>query len=427
MAGTLAGSAPDQTVFCEHQRGTAIDQDLAGNSLAHIPNLGEGHFKAQAGRCHAQSADHFHGTGVVKIQTKVASCLHAAFLGNHQKCQIADENILHTALADSKQGRLQCFQFTIVDDAGRNCAYRHLANQKTGKLRICSQNMHRHIQHSRCHLQQLSGDLLPGGDLDGQFRVGFHAGVFAELIGLVELGLLMTGPLGSQQIQRIPPQCVDGSSGKGKSGRHIRHYLDAFIGCTAGFGQAGNQILLGQHDGPGDLRHGTAQRNQTAFRVGNSQRRSFRMDTHVEYHRHQAVFCSLVALANFLHPGLVITPFIPDAKHVTADIALVVTVRKTLAVKGIVQLLFHSFGHNAGVDSLAVNLGDGSHILRTLHASFQLQRSYAHLFQVLHIMHQAVILQTQRIPVLPAVIAVTLAAGLGAAAPVAGTATDGGA
>ena len=116
------------------------------------------------------------------------------------------------------------------------------------------------------------------------------------------------------------------------------------------------------------------------------------MDTHVEDHRHQAVLGILVGLTDIFHPGLILVAIFPDAEHVAAGLALVVTVGESLAVESIIKLLFHGSGHNTGVDGLAIDLGDSSYILSALHTALQFQRSHTHLFQFLHIVHQAIVL-----------------------------------
>ena len=145
----------------------------------------------------------------------------------------------------------------------------------------------------------------------------------------------------------------------------------------------------------------------------------------MEGNGNQTVFRSLVGLPHLFQPLVVFRLILPDAKHILPDPAGVIAIRKTLPVKSGSQRLHHIPGHIAGLDGLPVGAGDRSHILRALHAAFQFHGSHAHLLQILQIVDQTVILQTQRMQVLPAAIAVALTAGLGTATPVAGTAADG--
>ena len=67
MAGALAGAAFDQAVFRDHQRKPSVGQNLAGNSFAYVPDLGQGHFKAQTGGAQFPVTGDVDRHGVVQI------------------------------------------------------------------------------------------------------------------------------------------------------------------------------------------------------------------------------------------------------------------------------------------------------------------------------------------------------------------------
>ena len=49
MAGALPVPIANETVFCHHQRQSAVNEHFTGHSLTNVPNLGQGHFKTEAG------------------------------------------------------------------------------------------------------------------------------------------------------------------------------------------------------------------------------------------------------------------------------------------------------------------------------------------------------------------------------------------
>ena len=143
-----------------------------------------------------------------------------------------------------------------------------------------------------------------------------------------------------------------------------------------------------------------------------------------EFQVYQGCFAAFVALAGGLEEFLVLGGILVDAEHLSVHLALVVSGGKALAVEGGVEGVHHLLGYRRTVNGLAVHLGHGGHVLRPLHPALQLQRGHAHGLNVLDVLHQAVVLQAQGVFVLPAGVAVALAAGLGAAAPVAGPGAD---
>ena len=113
-----------------------------------------------------------------------------------------------------------------------------------------------------------------------------------------------------------------------------------------------------------------------------------------------------------------------DAEHPGGDLSQVVAVGKALAVEGLVEGIDHLLGDLGPVYGAAVDSGHRRHILGPLHPALQLQRGHTHLLDGGGVVDQAVVLETQGILIFPPGVAVALAAGLGAAPPVAGPAAD---
>ena len=282
-----------------------------------------------------------------------------------------------------------------------------------------------HIQNRRGHFQKSAGDLLPGSDLNGQLRILAAAQKLGYLPGPTDAGRIAAGALSSEHIQKIPAHSVDRGGGKHQTGGNIGINIHTEVGGAAGLFQPVSQHLCRQLLNPGRLGNGAVQTADPAFRIGDRQTGALGTYQGGESHRNQRRFAGLISLAHLPQPCAVFLFLLPDAKHLGAGIGGEVTVGKALAVKGGVQLLLHMLGNVAAIQRLAVDLGYSGHILRPLHPALQLQRGNTHILNILQVMHQTVVLQAQRILILPAAVAITLAAGLSAATPVAGAAADG--
>ena len=311
-----------------------------------------------------------------------------------------------------------------MEDAGQDNADLYPTDQVLTEGRISSQNVHRHIDKSRPHSEESGCQLLPGGDLNGQFRTGSGTGNVDNPLRLSRTGRIPAGTLGSQCVEGIPPQTVNYRGGQGKTRFHDGPHAFAQIGGPAGFAETGNENLLSQLCNPGNFRFRSLQSDSAALRVGNGQAAAVQPHLCAHDNGHKALLRSLIGLPDGFHPSGVLALFLPDAKHMASDSAGIVAVSKALPVKGSIKLIHHGFGDFAGVDGGPVYLRHCSHIFRPLHPSLQLEGGHTHIFQLLHVVYQTVILETQGVAVLPAVIAVALTAWLGAAAPVSGPSAD---
>ena len=174
------------------------------------------------------------------------------------------------------------------------------------------------------------------------------------------------------------------------------------------------------------FRHGACHLTGTAVLIGYGQAAATAGNNCPERNVNQRIIHTLIGLAGTLQPLLVFLFLSADTKHIPIHIGGIVAVCETFPIEGRHQILLHITGHNAFIDGTAVDRGDCCHIFGALHAAFQLQGCHTHGLQFPHIANQTVILQTEGILVLPAAVAIALAAGLGAATTVAGTAADDG-
>ena len=107
-------------MLCQHQRQTAIGNELGIHGLAQIPDLGQGHFKADGGGAELQTPQHIHGGGVENVQAEITVDPEAQLPGGDQQAQIAHQNIPDTVVSQVGKLVLQLGKLIIVDNAGKN-------------------------------------------------------------------------------------------------------------------------------------------------------------------------------------------------------------------------------------------------------------------------------------------------------------------
>ena len=426
VADAFSGPVIIQAVLRDHQRKTSVDQQFAGDGLGHIPDLGHGHFKAQCGAGKLQLPGHIHGTGIVHIQTEVTPDPQPQLPDGDQMAQVTDQNIRQAQLLQPHQRCPDPAHLLVTDDPGQHRCHFAPLQQLLSQFRIAVQNMQRHIEHHRFQFQHFLGQLLLACDLDAQSRHTLRAGNLGKFPGTEHLGLLPAAPDGSKLIQHIPAHGVDGCCRKDQSRLHLGPDFHAPVGGSSGLGKPLGQRSTFQLHRPGNLRHRACHPAGIAGFVGNRQGTSRSGDHCPEFHIHQGVLHTFIALAHFLEPLGGNLLFLPNTEHLGTGLAFVIVIGKALAVEGLFQLIHHNGTYMALIDGPAVYIRHRGHIFRPLHTAFQLQRCHAQGFQLLDVVYQAVVLQAQRVLVFPVTVAIALAAGLGAAAPVAGAAADDG-
>ena len=314
-----------------------------------------------------------------------------------------------------------------MDDPGQHHANGlALADQEPEEIHILRHQMQGHIEHHGLEIFQLAGDLLPAGDLDGETRLLPAAKVVPHPAGTAQLGQISSRPDGHELGQSVPAHGVDGCGGEGVARLDVALHIGAAEGSAAGLAQTGRKILRQQRAGAGHLRRFALNLADIAVGVPDGQLAALFGDDRPEFHAHQGIFHGLVAFPGGLGPGGIFVLILPDAEHLGALVGGVIAVGEALTVESVVEGPLHVPGHETLVQSLAVDPGDGGHILGLLHPALQLQGCHAHGFQILDIVDKAVILQAQGILLLASAEAEGQTAGLGAAAPVAGAAADGG-
>ena len=247
-----------------------------------------------------------------------------------------------------------------------------------------------------------------------------------NFLGTVQLRRLPTGPQCQQLIQCIPPHSVDGRGRKGNTGLNMAGDVVADEGRTAGFLQTFCQRFFRQGCGACHLRHRTVDGAFASGRVGNGQAADLIGNFSAEVYVNQGVFRCFVAFPNLFQPVGIVVFIFADAEHIRAGLTGIIAVGKALTVKCGGEGVQHFLRNFAGIQGLTVYRRNSGHIFRTFHTAFQLQGSNAQLLQVVQIVDQAVVLQTQGVLAVVTAVTVALAARLSTAAAVAGTAANGG-
>ena len=280
------------------------------------------------------------------------------------------------------------------------------------------------VQQCGFQIQKHGGQLLPGGDLNGQAGQARGAFVFRHGLGLTQHLFLPPGADGGELVQHVPAHGVDGGSGDNQAGIHPGAHLHAPVGRAAGLGDPLGEHRPGEGNVLGAFRHGAVGAACPTLRVGGDDAAAVHGDHGLKADIHKGGLPCLIGLPGGLKPFAVVVVLLPHAEHFGIHPACIVAVGEALTVEGGVQGVHHGLGDGHLVQRLAVDGGDGGHVFRPLHPAFQLQRDHAHFLQLPQIGNQAVVFQTQGVFFLPVGVAVALAAGLGAAAPVAGAAAD---
>ena len=123
LAGAFSRSPADGAVFKDHQGQTAIDNGLAGQSLAHIPHLGEGHFKGQGGALEPLGFQLFQRLGIHDVQPKITPQGKAAFLQEGGMAHIGAHHLADPRLFALAQHRKERRPLAVKHDSGQNSSH----------------------------------------------------------------------------------------------------------------------------------------------------------------------------------------------------------------------------------------------------------------------------------------------------------------
>ena len=426
MAGALAGAALNQAVLRDHQGQPPVGDDLSVDGLAQITNLRQGHFKADGCGGQLQGAQHVHGCGIVDIQAEIPVDFHARFPYGAEKAQISHQRVFDPQFPQRCQILFELGHFPIVDDSRQGHSQPSPLDKPCGHVRVGNQNVQGHIEHGGFGVEKIRGQLLPGGDLNGQAGQLLGPLVIRHRLGLPDGAVFPPCPQGGELVQHVPAHGVDGGGGDNQARVNSGAHLGAAVGGAAGFGYPLGQHFPGEGHVDGPLGPRAGHRAGAALRVGDGEGAAVYGNDSPEFQINKLSLSRFKGLPGGLKPLGIVPGILPGAEHLLIHPAGVVAVGEALPVEGGHQGVHHGPGHLSIVHGLAVHGGDGGNVLGLFHPAFQLHGHNAHGFQLLQIVDETVVLQAQGVFFLPAAIAVALAAGLGAAAPVAGPAADGG-
>ena len=247
------------------------------------------------------------------------------------------------------------------------------------------QPLHRQIDHLRAAVRQRLRQLLRLLEGAGQQRLHrLHRGVGQRLrLGRVPLRHGAENLL--QRRQSLPPQGVDRPGGEHQPLLQRHPHLPAAEGGAAGLFQTGLQLLRRQRPVSGGLRHGACHLRPL---IPGPHRQAHRLTgpaDAVHVHRHRPAILLFVQCPGLGKQLLGLRDiFRPGAEHLRPLPAQIVSVGEAAAAEGHLQLpLLLTSGAALFVQQPPVNGGDDRHVLRPLHAPFQLQARHPHVLQLL--------------------------------------------
>ena len=350
---------------------------------------------------------------------------HTRFPHGAEQAQIAHQRVAEAKALQKRQILFELGHFPVVDDPGQSHSQTSPLDKTGGHIRVGGQNVQGHIEHGGFGVEKVRGQLLPGGDLNGQAGQLLWPLIEGHRLGLVNWVVLPPGTQSGELIQHVPAHGVDGGGGDDEARIHPGAHLGAAVGRAAGLGDPLGQHFPGEGHVDGTLGTGAGHGAGAALRVGGGEGAAVHRDHGPEFKINQLGFPRFKGLPRGLKPLGIVPGILTDAEHLPVHPAGIVAVGEALPVEGGHQGVHHRPGDIFFVHGLAVDRGDGGDVLRLFHPALQLHGHHAHGFQLLQIVDKTVVLQAQGVFFLPVPIAVALAAGLGAAAPVAGAAADG--
>ena len=312
------------------------------------------------------------------------------------------------------------FALPVPDHPWQHGGQRNAAGQRGGRFRPADNFGEGQIERRRSGGQQGRGQLSPVAKLcrqtgrlprsplrDGRREAANNAGRrFAAQ--------------GGQLVQRRPPQSVDRPDRDGQPRPEPHVNPGAAVGGPAGASQTLRQRLAG--DGPAvrGLRRFPLAANAASLRVLDGKRdRPVRLDLNGKADRDPLALPRLIGGAGGgEQPGVLPLPA-PDAKHIPPGAVLKIAVGEALTGEDPPEGLQIVRPRLPPVQRGAVDPRDHRHILGPLHPSLQLEGGRAHLLQRAQVGNQAIVLEAQRMALVPAPVPVGQAAGLGALPPVA--------
>ena len=146
MAGAFVGLVVDETVLRHHQGQPPVGDQLGVHRLTHVPDLGQGHFKAHRGGGHFQRTHDVHGGGVEDVQAEIPVNPHSGLPHGGNQAEIAHQRVPDTGGAEDFQVLFDPGQFPVVDDSGQHRRHSSPLHQPGAKIPVGEQDVDGNVQ-----------------------------------------------------------------------------------------------------------------------------------------------------------------------------------------------------------------------------------------------------------------------------------------
>ena len=161
MAGAFVGLVVNETMLRHHQGQPPVGDQLGVYRLAHVPYLGQGHFKAHRSGGHFQGTHDVHGGGVEDIQAEISVNPHSRLPHGGNQAEISHQRVPDAGGAEDIQTLFDPGQLSVVDDSGQHRRQPSPLHQPGAKLPVGKQNVDGNVQHGGFQIQKHGGQLLP--------------------------------------------------------------------------------------------------------------------------------------------------------------------------------------------------------------------------------------------------------------------------
>ena len=247
------------------------------------------------------------------------------------------------------------------------------------------QPLHRQIDHLRAAVHQRLRQLLRLLEGAGQQRLRRLLRGIRQRLRLGDPALWHGAENLLQRRQSLPPQGIDRPGGEHQPILQCHPHLPAAEGGAAGLFQTGLQLLRRQRPVSGGLRHGACHLRPL---IPGPHRQAHRLSgpaDAVHVHRHRPAILLFVQCPGLGKQLLGLWEVLrPGAEHLRPLPTQIVSVGEATAAEGQLQLpLLLTSGAALFIQQPPVNGGDDRHVLRPLHAPFQLQARHPHVLQLL--------------------------------------------
>ena len=211
-----AGAVFHNAVFRQHQREATVDDHLQRDGLGKIPDLGQRHLKAGAGRDQVLPPQPVHAAGIEDIELKIPPNPEPPGARQRKLAQIAAEHMPDSQVIDRVQLAADLAHLPVPDHPGQDHGKLCLVIDLPGNGGVRRKLRQGDIEDGGLCPQQRGRQLIGPLDTDRQNRRRGTAGIEKRLGVAPQMRRLPAAPQRSQPVEHVPPHGVDGRRREGK-------------------------------------------------------------------------------------------------------------------------------------------------------------------------------------------------------------------